>query len=113
MTAPVERAPFVAQLRSRPGVVRLAGPDEPVLFVRVSLPEAWETLLFEVAPSVPVLDVKRAAIAALVSDSPEPGEFVCKLNGFEILDETLAVAEAGVRDGSTILLTYRRRRPVR
>jgi hypothetical protein len=112
VTAPPQKAPFVAQLRSRPGAVRLGGPDEPVLYVRVTAPEQWETLLFEVAPSVTVLDVKRAALAALLAEGTAD-DFVCKLNGFEMLDETLPVAEAGVRDGSTILLTYRRRRPVR
>jgi hypothetical protein len=113
MTTPGREPPFVAQLRSRPGLWRLGGADEAALSVRVSVPEAWDTLGLQVAPSVSVRDVKLAALEALVADGAVPDEFVCKLNGFEILDETLPVAEAGVRDGSTILLTYRRRRPVR
>ena len=113
MTAPAHRLPFVAQARRRPGVVRLAAPDEPTLAVRVSVPEVWDTLLLAVAPTVPVVDVKRAAVAEMLRDDRPLGDFVCKLNGFEILDEAQSVAEAGVRDGSTILVTDRRRQPVR
>jgi hypothetical protein len=105
--------PFVAQLRRRPGVLRLAGADEPVLAVRVSLSDVWDTVLLEVAPSVAVLDVKRAALAEVLADGTLAEDYVCKLNGFEILDETQSVTEAGVRDGSTILVAHRRRRPVR
>jgi len=38
---------------------------------------------------------------------------VLKLRGWEILDENASLAEAGVVDGSILLMTYRRRRPVR
>ena len=112
MTTPTREGPFVAQIRSRPGVVRLAGPDEAVLTVRVTVPESWDTLRLEVAPSVTVRDVKHAALAEMLAGAV-PDEFVCKLAGFEVLDETQSVAEAGLRDGSTLLVTYRLRRPVK
>ena len=41
------------------------------------------------------------------------GDFVVKLRGWEILDEAASLADAGVIDGSILLLTFRRRRPVR
>ena len=40
-------------------------------------------------------------------------DFVVKLRGWEILDEAASLADAGVIDGSILLLTYRRRRAVR
>jgi len=112
VTAPARQGPFVAQLRSRPGIVRLAGPDEAVLTVRVTIPESWDTLRLEVAPSVSVREVKQAALAAMLAGA-STDEFVCKLAGFEVLDESQSVTEAGLRDGSTLLVTYRQRRPVK
>ena len=43
----------------------------------------------------------------------EPNEYVLKWRGFEVLDEQAPVTVAGAREGSTFLLTYRLRRPVR
>jgi hypothetical protein len=40
-------------------------------------------------------------------------DFVFKLRGWEILDEVVSHADAGVIDGSILLLTHRRRRAVR
>ena len=42
-----------------------------------------------------------------------PQDFVVKLRGWEVLDESASLADAGVVDGSILLLTYRRRRAVR
>jgi hypothetical protein len=42
-----------------------------------------------------------------------PEEFVMKLRGWEVLDESASLTDAGAIDGSIFLLTYRRRRPVR
>jgi hypothetical protein len=43
----------------------------------------------------------------------DPDTLVVKLNGYEVLDEDAALSDIGAFDGSTLLLTYRRRRPVR
>ena len=40
-------------------------------------------------------------------------DYVVKLRGHEVLDERRSIAEVGARDGSTFLVTNRRRRPVR
>ena len=39
--------------------------------------------------------------------------FVLKLRGWEVLDERSSLKDAGVVDGSILLLAYRRRRAVR
>ena len=106
-------APFVAQLRSRPGIVRLGADGQPRITVRVQLAEAWDTLRVETPSGESVAALKSEALAALVPNGDPPEAFVVKLNGFEVLDENVSIAESGATNGSTFLLSYRRRRPVR
>ena len=106
-------APFVAQLRSRPGVVRLGAEGQPHITLRVQLAEAWDTVRVETPANESVAAVKAAALRALRPNDDPADAFVLKLNGFEVLDENVSVAESGASNGSTFLLSYRRRRPVR
>jgi hypothetical protein len=106
-------APFVTQLRARPGVIRLGPDGQPRITIRVQLLEAWDMVRIETPPDEPVATVKREALAALQPNGATPDAFVLKLNGFEVLDEGVSVADTGATSGSTFLLTYRRRRPVR
>ena len=109
MTAP---APFVAQLRARPEVIRLGTPGEPVITVRVQVPEVWDTVRIDAPPDTPVLVLKERALETLMIGAQQ-AEYVTKLRGFEVLDETASLSSAGVVTGSTLLVTSRRRRPVR
>ena len=108
-------ATLVSTLRARPGVVRLAtdGAMEDMIAVRVQVPEVWDVLRIEAPKSATILDVKRRALAELVPDEGDVESFVVKLRGHEVLDESVALESAGVRHGSTLLVTSRRRRPVR
>lgn len=105
-------APFVAQLRARPEVIRLGTPGEPVITVRVQVPEVWDTVRIDAPSSTPVLVLKERALETLMIGA-FPAEYVTKLRGFEVLDETASLSSAGVVTGSTLLVTSRRRRPVR
>ena len=105
--------PFVAQLRSRPGVVSLGADGSKRISLRVQMPEVWDTVRIETPATESVANVKAEALAALYPQGEAPHEFVVKLNGYEIVDEAVSVTDAGASDGSTFLLTYRRRRPVR
>ena len=107
----LDRAPFAASLRARPSTLRV-GPGGDWM-VRVQSLEMWDTVRLETAPTALVREVKEQALAALMPDGGHPGEFVTKLNGVEVLDEELSLADAGLKNGSTLLVTYRRRRPVR
>ena len=109
--ARLERAPFVASLRARPDTIRVG--DGGDWMVRVQVPEVWDVVRLETAPTALVREVKEHALAALLPDGGHPGELVTKLNGIEVLDEEMSLADAGVLNGSTLLLTYRRRRPIR
>ncbi|GAC1516295.1 MAG: hypothetical protein NVS1B4_10560 [Gemmatimonadaceae bacterium] len=104
---------FASTLRVRSGTIRLARPDAPVVTVRVEMPEVWDTVRVAAEPAQSIAAVKVAALAALFPVREPPEAFVLKRDGFEVLDESVTLAEAGVVDGSIFLLTYRRRRPVR
>jgi hypothetical protein len=103
--------PLVSHLRSRPGVIRI-GEAAPFISVRVQVPEVWDVVRFEIAADVSVSEVKRRALEVLVSD-PNAASYVVKLHGFEVLDESATLSSAGAKDGSTFLVTSRRRHPVR
>jgi hypothetical protein len=106
-------APFVGSLRSRPQTIRLAPDGAPTITVRVQMPEAWDAVRFAVASTEPVINLKRRALEALSPGSKAPDEFVLKLRGWEVLDEMASLTDIGVADGSILLLTNRRKRPVR
>ena len=113
LPAPIQR-PFTASLRTPDETIRLGGdPTTPTIALRVQSNEIWDAVLFEVPLDEPVISVKLAALEALVPKARHPEEYVLKLHGFEVLDEQATLSAIGVRDGSILLLTSRRRRPVR
>ena len=103
---------FASQLRTQE-TIRLVGSGEPAISVRVQMPEVWDLLRFEAAPTASVLSLKLAALDRLAPDAQFPENFVMKLRGWEILEERASLAEVGASTGSTFLVTSRRRRPVR
>src|SRR5262245_51984157 len=105
--------PFVAGLRARPDTVNLASADAGAITIRVEMPEVWDVVRVAVLPDEPVLSVKIRALDVLYPEPTIPQDFVVKLHGWEILDESVSLAQAGVIDGSILLVTYRRRRAVR
>jgi hypothetical protein len=108
-------APFVTGLRSRRGTIQLSPDGTGAITIRVEMPEVWDVVRVAVAPTEPVLAVKVAALQALYPEASAAlhGDFVVKLRGWEILDEAASLTDAGVIDGSILLLTFRRRRAVR
>jgi hypothetical protein len=106
-------ATFVGSVRARPETIRIAPDGAPTITVRVQMPEAWDVVRFAVAPTEPAINLKQRALAALAPGARFPEDFVLKLRGWEVLDETAPLAEIGVQDGSILLLTNRRKRPVR
>ena len=107
-------APFTSQLRSRPEGIRLGTGNEPVITLRVQIPEVWDTVRVEAPADTPVAVVKERALQALMPDeSAHHADYFVKLAGWEVLDERVSLADAGIKQGSIFLLTNRRRRPVR
>lgn len=104
--------PFVASLRTSGSTIPVGAPGASPITIRVEVPERWDVALISVASSASVGEVKRAALR-FVSPDDDAADYVIKLRGFEVLDESVSLGAAGARDGSIFLLTHRRRRPVR
>jgi hypothetical protein len=81
--------------------------------LRVQLLEQWDRIPMSVSPDTPVAAVKRDALVAFGLGTAAPSDYVVKLRGWDVLGEQGSVAESGAREGSTYLLTLRRRRAVR
>lgn len=116
MSAIVEKksaAPFVTGLRSRHGSIDLARKGEPSITIRVEMAEVWDTVRIVASPNEPVVSIKRAALEALFPSAEQPEEYVMKLRGWEILDESASLKDSQVVDGSIFLLANRRRRAVK
>lgn len=105
--------PFVSELRTTDDVIRVGGGDGSVLHLRVQAAELWDTLRVDAPGSASVLSVKTAALDVFFPVGYNADEFVVKLRGFEILDETASLDASGVKDGSTLLVSSRRRRPIK
>lgn len=105
--------PFVAQLRTRPTMVRLGPPQAEVETVRVQLAETWDAIRVDAPLSEPVVALKVATLAVLEPEAQFHEDYVLKLRGFEVLDEQASLADVGAVNGSIFLLQHRRRRPVR
>ena len=106
-------APFVASVRARPDTLTIGADGSRSWTIRVQSLEMWDMVRIQLPPSTSVRTVKDLAIGVLMPRTEDPDQLVIKLNGFEVLDEDATVADAGAIDGSTLLLTHRRRRPVR
>jgi hypothetical protein len=105
--------PFVASLRARPGTIVIGTPGADAITIRVQLAEAWDAVRVSVAPSESVATVKEHALEALERGAMPLDTFYTTFRGFEILDESVSLATAGVVNGGTLLIQYRHRRPVR
>lgn len=103
----------LASLRARPGLLALGAAGAGAFTVRVQMPELWDTIAVRCDESTSVISLKKAALDAFAEHHHPVEDYVLKLRGFEVLDESAPVTVAGAREGSTFLLTYRRRRPVR
>jgi hypothetical protein len=105
--------PFVQQVRAHGEPIRLTREGDEVLHLRVQVPEVWDAVRIEASPDEPVQLVKVHALAKLQGGVRPHDQYVVKLRGWEILDESASLRDVGVKDGSSLLITYRRRRPIR
>jgi len=105
--------PFVAQLRSRTSTIRLLPAGAQGITIRVEMPEVWDTVRIVTAAREPLLTIKVRALEALFPEAELHSDFVLKFRGWDIFDEASPLADLGIENGSILLLTHRRRRPVR
>ncbi|MFL5489254.1 MAG: hypothetical protein ACJ8AJ_12315 [Gemmatimonadaceae bacterium] len=109
MTSPT---PFVSGLRTRGEPFRLGAPSAGTLKLRAQVLEAWDAIRIDADPSASVRTLKQLALRELYPDVRHEDEYVVKLNGFEVLDEDAPISSTAAKNGSTFLITDRRRRPV-
>ncbi len=104
--------PFVTELRSTDDVIVVEGQGT-VLHLRVQAAELWDAMRVDAPAGVSFATVKQAALSAFFPAGAAQADYVGKVRGFEILHENQSIESCGIRDGSTILLARRRRRPVK
>ena len=104
--------PFVTSLRSQGEPLKLGSGTGPLLHLRAQVLEAWDAVRIDADPTASVRSLKELALRVLYPDAREPGEYVVKLHGFEILDEAAPISSTVAKNGSIFLITDRRRRPV-
>ncbi len=103
---------FVSALRARQEPLVVGEKTDSMFLIRAQVLEAWDAIRIDANPSQPVRAVKLRALEELYPEAPSADEFVVKLHGFEVLDENVSLADAGVKNGSILLIADRRRRPV-
>lgn len=101
---------FVNSLRARPEVLTLGGAN--ALTVRVQLADAWDCVAVEAGGGTTMRAVKDAAFAVLGNTHDHAADYVMKLRGIDVREESVALADGGAREGSTFILVRRDRRPV-
>lgn len=107
-------APFVTGLRTPRGAVTQVGPagGERVT-VRLQFEALWDAIAVSVRADEPVMTLVDAILTKMGLGHSSQADFIVKLRGWEVKDTEVNVAEAGARDGSTFLVAYRYRRPIR
>jgi len=100
-------------LRARPGVLTVGDLTGETILVRVQMPELWDTIAVRCGAEASVAALKAAAFQQFGQHLHRPVDYVMKLRGHEVVHEGATVRAAGAREGSTFLLTFRHRRPVR
>lgn len=106
------KAPFVNSLRTRGDAFQLGAPSTQIFHVRAQVLEAWDAIRIDANPSASVRSLKQLALRELYPDVRHEDDYVVKLHGFEILDEDAPLSSTAAKNGSTFLITDRRRRPV-
>ena len=74
--------------------------------------DAWDEVPLDLPPAASVADLKRAALEA-TKVNRDPDEYVIKFRGFELLDESRSLVDAGLVPNGALIVLPRRRRPVR
>jgi len=103
---------FVSGLRTRGEPFKLGSNAAAPLQLRAQVLEAWDAIRVDADPLASVKSLKELALRELYPDVRHADEYVVKLHGFEILDESAPISSTAAKNGSIFLITDRRRRPV-
>jgi hypothetical protein len=87
----------------------VAGP----MTVRVTVADAWETFALEAAVGESAAALKERALASARIDVARAPLYEMKVGGALVRDESKPLVGLGVRNGASLVVLSRRRRPVR
>jgi hypothetical protein len=104
--------PFVSSLRTRGEPLKLGSNTSAPLQLRAQVLEAWDAIRIDADPQASVKSLKELALRELSPDVRNVDDYVVKLHGFEVLDESAPISSTDAKNGSIFLITDRRRRPV-
>jgi hypothetical protein len=74
--------------------------------------DVWDEVPLDLPPATSLAELKRAALEA-TKVNRDPDEYVIKFRGFELLDESRSLVDAGLVPNGAVIVLPRRRRPVR
>jgi hypothetical protein len=111
--AVVPATPFVTALRTERGKVVRIGKGAERLTLRVQFEPLWDAIAVDVPTTMPIADLTMAVLGHFgVSQAPF-SDFIVKFQGWEVKGGDATVGSSGAKNGSTLLVQYRFRRPVR
>lgn len=90
-------------------IAAVAGP----MTVRVTVADAWTTFAVAVGAGESAAALKQKALRSAHIDGARAAGYEVKFGGALVRDESKPLAELGVRDGASLVVLSRRRRPVR
>ena len=85
----------------------------PVMTVKVTVADTWETHTFDAPPDLTAAALKARALASSRIAADRSANYEVKFGGGPIRDESRTMSALGVKDGSAFIVIARRRRPVR
>ena len=86
-----------------------AGP----MTVRVTVADAWRTFALQAAVGETAAALKLKALGCARIDGAQAAGYEVKFGGALVRDESQALSVLGVRNGASLVVLSRRRRPVR
>ena len=105
-------AALVGELRAGRAPLQLAS-GAGAITVRVQVAEMWDAIRVIAHPDTAISELKQRVVNEFFPGHEYVDDFVLKLRGWEMLDEHQSIKMGGMIDGSIVLLSHRRRRPVR
>ena len=79
--------------------------------LRVMVQDAWNEVPLDLPATTPLAELKRRALLATPVVRP-PDSYVLNFRGYELQDESLSLADAGLVPNGALIVLSKRRRPV-
>jgi hypothetical protein len=105
--------PFVTALRTERGKVLRIGEGGERVTLRVQFEPLWDAVAVDVPATMTIADLTTAVLRHFGVSHVPLSDYIVKLRGWEVKGSDATVGSSGAKSGSTLLVAYRFRRPVR